>query len=99
MGMLHGEFVVVDAPPAMARQETEPVASEVQITPAAAQSPPESDAMQTYTIRRGDTLRAIAKRLYKDERRWRDIAVANPGLNPRKLREGRSINLPGCAPP
>ncbi|MGD9540321.1 sulfite exporter TauE/SafE family protein [Methylocystis sp.] len=99
MGMLHGEFVVVDAPPAMARQETEPVASEVQITPAAAQSPPESAVMQTYTIRRGDTLRAIAKRLYKDERRWRDIAVANPGLNPRKLREGRSINLPGCAPP
>ncbi|MGD9656383.1 MAG: sulfite exporter TauE/SafE family protein [Methylocystis sp.] len=99
MGMLRGEFVVIDAPPAMASQETEPVASGVQITPAAAQNPPESPAAQTYTIRRGDTLSAIAKRFYGDARRWRDIAVANPGLNPRKLREGRSINLPGSAQP
>ena len=48
---------------------------------------------------RGDTLRAIAKRLYGDERRWRDIAAANPALNRKKLRQGQIINLPADAQP
>ncbi|MBI1980959.1 MAG: sulfite exporter TauE/SafE family protein [Methylocystis sp.] len=99
MGMLRGEFIVVDPPPVMASQQTTPVASDVQITPATTHSPPDSAAVQTYTIRRGDTLRRIAKRLYGDERRWREIAAANPSLDPRKLREGQSVNLPAGAQP
>jgi sulfite exporter TauE/SafE/copper chaperone CopZ/LysM repeat protein len=99
MGMLRGEFVVVEAKPGEAPQQPAPAASEIQTSPATTQTPPEPAAVQTYTVRRGDTLRAIAKRLYGDEKRWRDIAAVNPSLNPKKLREGQSINLPGGAQP
>jgi len=105
MGMLRGEFVVVDAQPAAAQQTT-PAASDVQAAPPAAPAaPPEAAdasapaAEQTYTVRSGDTLGAIAKRLYGDERRWRDIATANEGLKPKKLRPGQTINLPAGAQP
>jgi sulfite exporter TauE/SafE/copper chaperone CopZ/LysM repeat protein len=99
MGMLRGEFVVVDAVPATASQQPAPVASEIQTSPATTQTPPAPPAVQTYTVRRGDTLRAIAKRLYGDEKRWREIAAVNPSLNPKKLREGQDINLPAGARP
>lgn len=100
MGMLRGEFVVVDATPAAPSQPSAPVASPVQGAPQATQSPPASAAVQkTYTVRRGDTLRAIAKRLYGDEKRWRDIAASNPALNHKKLRQGQIIALPADAQP
>jgi nucleoid-associated protein YgaU len=94
MGMMRGEFVVVDAKPVAPSQPSAPVASAVQGAPSAAQSPAAPVTAQTYTVRRGDTLRAIAKRLYGDEKRWRDIAAANPALNRKKLRQGQIINLP-----
>ncbi|HEY8215105.1 MAG TPA: sulfite exporter TauE/SafE family protein [Methylocystis sp.] len=99
MGMLRGEFVVVDAKPAETSQPAQPaaLASDVQATPGATPSAP--PAAKTYTARRGDTLRSIAKRLYGDEKRWRDIAAANPALNPKKLRQGQIINLPVIAQP
>ncbi|MBM3641534.1 MAG: LysM peptidoglycan-binding domain-containing protein, partial [Alphaproteobacteria bacterium] len=96
---LRGEFVVVDAAPATASQQPAPVASEIQTSPATTQTPPAPPAVQTYTVRRGDTLRAIAKRLYGDEKRWREIAAVNPSLNPKKLRQGQNINLPASAQP
>ena len=99
MGMLRGEFVVADTPLATASQQTEPVASGVPCAPDSAQSPPASAPAATYSVRRGDTLRAIAKRLYGDEKRWRDIAAANPSLNHKKLRQGQIINLPAGAQP
>ena len=48
---------------------------------------------QTYTIRAGDTLFAIA--------RERDITLAalrdaNPGVNPRRLRIGQTLTMPGA---
>ncbi len=103
MGMLRGEFVVVDATPAAPSQPSAPVApaaSADQGAPQATQSPPALAAVQkSYTVRRGDTLRAIAKRFYGDEKRWRDIAAANPALNRKKLRQGQIITLPAGAPP
>lgn len=47
-----------------------------------------------YTIVVGDTLRGIAKKAYHDPARWRDIAAANPSLDPRRLRPGEVISLP-----
>lgn len=100
MGMLRGEFVVVDATPAAPSQPSAPVASAVQGAPQATQSAPASAAVQkTYTVRRGDTLRSIAKRLYGDEKRWRDIAAANTALNRKKLRQGQIVNLPPSIQP
>lgn len=54
------------------------------------------EAMQprTYRIMGGDTLSGIAEKFYHDPGRWRDIAMANPRLDPRRLRIGEIINLP-----
>jgi len=52
----------------------------------------------TYTVCSGDTLKRLASRLYGDAQRWRDIAEANPGLDPRRLRVGQMIKLPVTHP-
>ncbi|RTL79500.1 MAG: LysM peptidoglycan-binding domain-containing protein [Hyphomicrobiales bacterium] len=49
---------------------------------------------ETYRIVAGDTLSGIARKIYHDPGRWRDIASANPGLNPNRLRPGAEIILP-----
>ena len=48
----------------------------------------------TYTIVAGDSLRSLAAKLYGDERQWRSIVTANPGLDPRRLQVGQVIKLP-----
>jgi len=64
--------------------------------PAAAAATDGSPPVQanTYTVRRGDTLWSIAQRTYADGKRWRDIVIANEGLDPAKLRIGQKIVLP-----
>jgi LysM repeat protein len=47
----------------------------------------------SYTVVAGDTLWSIANKAYHDASRWRDIAAANPHLDPRRLRPGQEINL------
>ncbi len=49
---------------------------------------------RTYTIKRGDTLWAIAERHLGSGQRWREIAELNPGLDPAKLAIGQEIRLP-----
>ena len=49
---------------------------------------------RTYTIRRGDTLWSIANREYGNGQRWRDIAQANPSIDPQRLAIGQEILLP-----
>lgn len=51
-------------------------------------------AATTYTIKGGDTLSSIAEALYGSERRWVDIAQANPRVDPTKLRVNQVIKLP-----
>jgi len=48
----------------------------------------------TYTIQKGDTFIGIARRVYGNESRFKDIIAANPGVNPNKLQVGQVINLP-----
>ncbi|WP_419737622.1 TcpQ domain-containing protein [Ruegeria sp.] len=48
----------------------------------------------THTIRAGDTLGRIAARSLGSSRRWPEIARANPGLDPKRLRIGAPIRLP-----
>jgi LysM repeat protein len=52
----------------------------------------------TYTIQRGDTLGKIAKRILGSSRRWREIARANPSINPNRLNVGEQLIIPGAAP-
>ena len=48
----------------------------------------------TYIIRRGDTLSAIATRIYRDGSQWSIISEANRGLDPKRLSVGRALMLP-----
>jgi sulfite exporter TauE/SafE/copper chaperone CopZ len=86
MGMLRGEFQVIEAPPQAP-------------APEAAKEAPAPDARETYVVARGDTLRGVAKKRYGDANRWRDIAAANPGLGKGKLKAGQVLNLPAAVKP
>lgn len=55
---------------------------------------------QTYTVRAGDSLSAIAKKLLGDESRWTELHQANRGIigsNPNRLNAGMVLRLPGTA--
>jgi len=48
----------------------------------------------TVTVRSGDSLFNIVVRKYGDSSYMNDVLVANPGLNPKRLKIGQKINLP-----
>jgi len=50
---------------------------------------------RTYTVREGDTLSSIAIAVFGTERRWVDIAQANPTIDPTRLQVDQVIKLPG----
>lgn len=56
--------------------------------------PPAQPVARTYTIRKGDTLWSIATREYGSGQKWKDIAQANPSVDPKKLAIGQQIVLP-----
>lgn len=55
---------------------------------------PAAGGARTYVIRQGDTLEAIARAQLGDGQKWRQIAAANPGVNPSNLKIGQSISIP-----
>jgi nucleoid-associated protein YgaU len=75
-------------------------ASSVQATPAltprttVVEPAPAAGGARTYVIRQGDTLEAIARAQLGDGQKWRQIAAANPGVNPSNLKIGQSISIP-----
>jgi 5'-nucleotidase len=91
------ELAPVPAPPP---DSADPYADPYAQDPVAVAPAPEPEpivippAESTYTIAKGDTLWSIAKREYGNGQRWKDIAEANPGINPNKLRVGQQITLP-----
>ncbi len=54
------------------------------------------DGAPTYTIRKGDTLNAIAERKLGAKSRVRDILALNPGLDPHRISVGTKIKLPAA---
>lgn len=56
---------------------------------------------ETYTVRPGDTLGAIARRFYGDPGRYREIFEANRTVlpNPNTLRPGQVLRIPGVTAP
>jgi nucleoid-associated protein YgaU len=50
--------------------------------------------LTTYVVKRGDTLSAIAARLYRDPTQWRVIAVANDLDDPHHLQIGVRLAIP-----
>jgi LysM repeat protein len=51
----------------------------------------------TYTIKQGDTLWAIAAKTLGNGARWREIAGSNNIIDPKKLKIGQQIQIPGRA--
>lgn len=51
-------------------------------------------AQTTYVVKRGDTLFGIAEKHYGRGPMWTQIARANPGLKPSRLRVGQKLTIP-----
>lgn len=54
-------------------------------------------AHAAYTVKKGDTLSSVAQRLLGKASRWREIAVANPGIVPERLKIGQTLVIPAAA--
>jgi nucleoid-associated protein YgaU len=54
-------------------------------------------AKASYRVRAGDTLSSIARRELGQADRWREIAKANPAVDPNRLKVGQALTLPGRA--
>jgi|GEM_PF-2953611 len=52
-----------------------------------------------HTVRRGESLISISQRYYGSSRHWSEIAEANGGLSPRKLKPGQEIVIPSRRAP
>jgi nucleoid-associated protein YgaU len=50
---------------------------------------------RSYTVKNGDTLGAIAARELGTSTRWTEIQTLNGNLDPKKLRAGMTLQLPG----
>jgi len=88
----------VTKPTPLVGPETGPVTDITPIAPAPAAPAPAAPAGGTYVIKKGDTFIKIAREIYGNPSRMKDIAAANPGVNPRKLMVGQTIILPDVAP-
>lgn len=102
MGMIRGQFDVVE-PGAAGEDSSAPVVEE-KVAPPPGPSPsaaaPEAPCEpKTYIVRHGDTPKAIARRLYGEAGRWREIAAANPAMRKGKLKRGQILRLPSCGAP
>ncbi len=53
---------------------------------------PSKPMTTAYTIQKGDTISSVSYRYYL---RWQDVLAVNPGINPKLLRIGQVIQLPG----
>ncbi|MEW6742989.1 MAG: LysM peptidoglycan-binding domain-containing protein [Planctomycetota bacterium] len=65
----------------------------------AVETPPATaPGARSYRVQARDTLWVIAMRELGSSARWREILQANPGLDPRRLKAGITIILPGAPP-
>jgi nucleoid-associated protein YgaU len=78
---------------AVADEAAQHAAQQVAATPAAP-APSATPAPQTYTVQRGDTLSAIAKRFYGHAGEYRRIAAANNIANPDLIHPGQQLVIP-----
>lgn len=82
-----GPVEVIDNDTTMGAPSTvEPVA------PSPAPVVPSKPLTTPYTVKKGDTISSISYRYYL---RWQDVLAVNPGINPKLLRIGQVIQLPG----
>ncbi len=58
------------------------------------EAPEPVPTQRTYIIQQGDTFFGIARRLYNNPARAKEIQALNPSVDPRKLRIGQEIIIP-----
>jgi nucleoid-associated protein YgaU len=86
-----GEKLTIPASAAAASGEASPSSSG---SAAKAGSTGRAASSKTYTVKSGDTLAGIARSVYGNAGRWKDIAAANRISNPRSIRVGMVLKLP-----
>ncbi len=57
-------------------------------------APAPTAGKSSYTVQRGDTLWSIAQKNYGSGMKWKQIAAANPSIDPHKIRPGQVIAIP-----
>jgi nucleoid-associated protein YgaU len=74
----------------------QPVAPQPAVPAPAAMPQAPDAAARSYTVAKGDTLSAIAKREYGDANQWRAIFEANRGTisNPDRIQPGQVLTIP-----
>jgi LysM repeat protein len=83
------DLIVQSPPPAQAAQARAGVGTGVAVRVATA-----ATAARTYTVKKGDTLWAIATRELGSGTKWQSIADLNGVRDPRKLQIGQVLKLP-----
>jgi nucleoid-associated protein YgaU len=81
--------VPMRAKASVALKQYAPVSVQVRETP---RNSPDVD--KAYVVQAGDTLSGIAGAAYGDPGLWREIALANGILDPRRLDVGRALRIP-----
>jgi nucleoid-associated protein YgaU len=63
-----------------------------------AEAPKGETVTRTYTVVAGDNLSKIAKKIYGDANRWKEIFEANRGIikNPDLIHPGQALKIPGA---
>ena len=81
------------APVATGPQFTEPAVPEA--TPAKpAPAATVASGGGSYTVQKGDSLSSIARQRYGNPSKWKQIAAANPNVNPNALKVGQKLAMP-----
>jgi nucleoid-associated protein YgaU len=77
-------------------KEPLPDFSDVESGSSSAAAKPGADAPRTYEVRKGDSLSKIAKRVYGDASKWRQIFEANTDKlkDPDKIFPGQVLTIP-----
>ena len=74
---------------------TSTTSSTTDTTATSSRTPADAPAVPaTYTIQEGDTFTSLARQYYGSVSHWEAIALANPQVDPTRLRIGMSIKLP-----
>jgi nucleoid-associated protein YgaU len=80
-----------ETPPSLLPPSTQPV-TETKPLPTVQSTAPRSG--RSHTVQKGETLTMIAIAAYGDQKYWKQIAAANPSINPNKLKIGTTVTLP-----
>ena len=87
------EQPVMDEPIADASESVAPVTRARPARKASAKTSASASGTK-YKVKKGDSLWSIAQAKYGNGNKWKQIAAANPKINPDRVQAGQTITLP-----